>query len=92
MRFISKEPQSEILVESISRSMATGIEDSKMKKVCIIGDSGKLEKYMIQHCQNKNYDAVGVCREKSMPNWTNLKTKSLSFPVTRMTGMLSKKQ
>lgn len=37
-----------------------------MKKICIIGASGKLGKYMIRHALDKGYDVVGVCREKSV--------------------------
>lgn len=35
-------------------------------KVCIIGASGKLGKYMVQHCLDKGYEVVGVCREQSV--------------------------
>jgi hypothetical protein len=37
-----------------------------MKKVCIIGASGKLGQYMVQHALDKGYHVVGVCREKSV--------------------------
>jgi hypothetical protein len=37
-----------------------------MKKVCIIGASGKLGQYMVQHALDRNYKVVGVCREKSV--------------------------
>ena len=36
-------------------------------KVCIIGASGKLGQYMVQHALDKGYEVVGVCREKSAP-------------------------
>jgi hypothetical protein len=36
-------------------------------KVCIIGASGKLGQYMIQHALDRGYEVVGVCREKSVP-------------------------
>jgi hypothetical protein len=35
-------------------------------KVCIIGASGKLGKYMVQHALDRDYEVVGVCREKSV--------------------------
>ena len=35
-------------------------------KVCIVGASGKLGQYMIQHCLDRGYDIVGVCRSKSV--------------------------
>ncbi len=38
----------------------------KMKKVCIVGASGKLGKYMVQHSLDRGYEVVGVCRERSV--------------------------
>jgi len=35
-------------------------------KVCIVGASGKLGQYMIQHCLDRGYEVVGVCREQSI--------------------------
>lgn len=35
-------------------------------KVCIIGASGKLGKYMVQHALERGYEVVGVCRERSV--------------------------
>jgi hypothetical protein len=37
-----------------------------MKKVCIIGASGKLGQYMLQHALDRGYEVVGVCRERSV--------------------------
>lgn len=37
-----------------------------MKKVCIVGASGKLGRYMVQHALDRGYEVVGVCREKSV--------------------------
>ncbi len=39
---------------------------TRMKKVCIVGASGKLGRYMVQHCLDRGYDVVGVCRKGSM--------------------------
>ncbi len=36
-----------------------------MKKVCIIGASGKLGQYMVQHALDRGYRVAGVCRERS---------------------------
>jgi hypothetical protein len=35
-------------------------------KICIVGASGKLGKYMVQHALNQRYEVVGVCRERSV--------------------------
>jgi hypothetical protein len=35
-------------------------------KVCIIGASGKLGRYMVQHCLDGGHEVVGVCRTKSV--------------------------
>ena len=35
-------------------------------KVCIVGASGKLGQYMVQHCLDRAYEVVGVCRERSV--------------------------
>jgi NAD(P)H-binding len=37
-----------------------------MKRVCIIGASGKLGQYMVQHALDRGYEVVGVCRERSV--------------------------
>jgi len=35
-------------------------------RVCIVGASGKLGRYMIRHCLDRGYEVVGVCRERSI--------------------------
>lgn len=35
-------------------------------KVCIVGASGKLGRYMIQHCLERGYEINGVCRAQSI--------------------------
>jgi hypothetical protein len=35
-------------------------------KVCIVGASGKLGQYMVQHALDRDYEVVGVCREESV--------------------------
>jgi len=36
-----------------------------MKRICIIGISGKLGQYMLQHALERGYAVNGVCRERS---------------------------
>ena len=35
-------------------------------RVCIVGASGKLGKYMVQHALDRGHEVVGVCRERSV--------------------------
>ena len=35
-------------------------------KVCLVGASGKLGRYMVQHALDRDYLVVGVCREQSV--------------------------
>lgn len=37
-----------------------------MKKICIVGASGKLGQYMVRHALLRGYEVVGVCRERSV--------------------------
>ncbi len=36
-------------------------------RVCIVGASGKLGQYLVQHALDRGYEVVGVCREASVP-------------------------
>src|SRR5262245_16527075 len=36
------------------------------RKVCVVGASGKLGRYMIQHALDRGYQVVGVCRPQSV--------------------------
>ncbi|MGC4835444.1 NAD(P)-dependent oxidoreductase [Micromonospora vinacea] len=35
-------------------------------KICIVGASGKLGRYMVRHALDRDYEVVGVCREGSV--------------------------
>jgi NAD(P)-dependent dehydrogenase (short-subunit alcohol dehydrogenase family) len=35
-------------------------------RICIVGASGKLGQYMVQHALDRGYEVVGVCREQSV--------------------------
>lgn len=37
-----------------------------VRRVCIVGASGKLGRYMIQHALDRGYEVVGVCRPESV--------------------------
>jgi len=41
-----------------------------MVKVCIVGASGKLGQYLVQHALDRGHEVVGVCREESVEKLT----------------------
>ena len=49
-------------------------------KVCIVGASGKLGQYMVQHCLDRDYDVVGVCREQSVGKLDRFKGRIAVIP------------
>jgi uncharacterized protein YbjT (DUF2867 family) len=49
-------------------------------KVCIVGASGKLGQYMIQHALDRRYEVVGVCREQSVPKLDRFKERITVVP------------
>lgn len=51
-----------------------------MKRVCIVGASGKLGKYMIQHALDQGYEVVGVCRAKSVVKLAEFKDRITIVP------------
>jgi len=51
-----------------------------IKKVCIVGASGKLGKYMVQHALNRGYEVVGVCRGSSAGKLDEFKGRITVIP------------
>jgi len=51
-----------------------------IKKVCIVGASGKLGKYMVQHCLERGWEIVGVCREDSVDKLDSFKDQITIIP------------
>ncbi|MFN2139132.1 MAG: NAD(P)-dependent oxidoreductase [Candidatus Promineifilaceae bacterium] len=51
-----------------------------IKKVCIVGASGKLGQYMVQHALDRGYEVVGVCREGSVSKLDAFKERMTIVP------------
>jgi hypothetical protein len=51
-----------------------------MKKVCIVGASGKLGKYMVGHALDRGYEVIGVCRERSVGKLDEFKGRITVIP------------
>jgi len=49
-------------------------------RVCIVGASGKLGRYMVQHALDRGYEVVGVCRAKSVGKLDGFKGRMTVFP------------
>jgi putative NADH-flavin reductase len=49
-------------------------------KVCIVGASGKLGQYMVQHALDRGYAVVGVCREQSVAKLDAFKRRMTIMP------------
>src|SRR3954468_16951427 len=49
-------------------------------KVCIVGASGKLGRYMVQHALDRDYEVVGVCRERSVGKIDAFKSRITVMP------------
>jgi NAD(P)-dependent dehydrogenase (short-subunit alcohol dehydrogenase family) len=41
--------------------------DTAKLKICVIGASGKLGRYLVRHALDAGYEVVAVCREQSVP-------------------------
>ncbi|MFD9857638.1 NAD(P)-dependent oxidoreductase [Streptomyces alboflavus] len=51
-----------------------------VKKVCVIGASGKLGQYLVRHALERGYEVVGVCRERSVPKLAALEGRITVVP------------
>ena len=49
-------------------------------RVCIVGASGKLGQYMVQHALDRGYEVVGVCREQSVDKLDAFKGRITVIP------------
>ncbi|MBB1257020.1 NAD(P)-dependent oxidoreductase [Streptomyces alkaliterrae] len=51
-----------------------------MRKVCVVGASGKLGRYMVRHALERGYEVVGVCREVSVPKLAEFEGRMTIVP------------
>src|SRR5256885_15311880 len=49
-------------------------------KVCVVGASGKLGQYMVQHALDRGYEVVGVCRAQSIEKLDRFKGRITVIP------------
>lgn len=56
-------------------------------KVCIVGASGKLGRYMVQHALDRGYKVVGVCRKQSVGKLETFKDR-----ITIIAGMTNDRE
>jgi hypothetical protein len=49
-------------------------------KVCIVGASGKLGRYMVRHALDRGYEVVGMCREQSVGKLDGFKGRITVVP------------
>ena len=54
--------------------------NNSMHKVCIVGASGKLGGYMVQHALDRGYEVVGVCRAASVDKLGPLRERITVIP------------
>src|SRR5438034_11510634 len=60
-----------------------------MRKVCIVGASGKLGQYMVQHALDRGYEVVGVCRDASVEKLDAFKERITIIPGAPTTARSS---
>ncbi len=56
------------------------MDNETKNKICIVGASGKLGRYMVQHALDKDYEVVGVCREQSVHKLDEFKDRITIIP------------
>ena len=62
-----------------------------MTKVCIVGISGKLGQYIVQHALDRGYEVTGVCRERSIGKLARFKGRITVFPGATNDNQVIKK-
>ncbi len=55
-------------------------QETGVMKVCVVGASGKLGRYMVRHALDRGHEVVGVCRERSVGKLDEFKEKITVVP------------
>ena len=58
-------------------------------RICIVGASGKLGKYLVQHALDREHEVVAVCREKSVGKLAQFEGRIPSCPAQPTTARSS---
>ncbi len=61
-------------------SSSVAVPSAPLSKVCIVGASGKLGRYMIQQCLDQGLEVVGVCRPESVGKLADLADRITILP------------
>jgi hypothetical protein len=65
---------------TFNTSPLSGNAAPDVKRVCIVGASGKLGQYMVQHALGRGYEVVGVCRAESVEKLERFKDRITIMP------------
>ena len=61
-----EDPMNVVKNSSPSHHAADTTDATRQTKVCVVGASGKLGQYLVQHALARGFEVVGVCREQSV--------------------------
>ncbi|MFC7307775.1 NAD(P)-dependent oxidoreductase [Streptomyces monticola] len=56
------------------------VNTERVRKVCVVGASGKLGRYMVRQALERGYEVVGVCRERSVPKLAEFEGRMTVVP------------
>jgi NAD(P)H-binding len=63
-----------------SSNLVSTVNRTAMRKICIVGISGKLGQYMVRHALDRGYEVAGVCRQRSVGKLDKFKGRITVIP------------